>query len=180
MTKKELKAAQDKLKMLQDGKVATEQMSNEDCFRIYGISKTQVLKNLSSAITKTEQDIYRAEHPLTGIERKLTEIASKHLIAVAERGDLETRHSGAEDFFEVSVWDLKAALESAYRAGCRKGGHNMHSQMQALTNVIFSLSETGVWSERQVMETLLEVFEPSELQKMGYGEQTEAYMDEYC
>ena len=117
MTKKKLQAAQNELKMLRNGKTAAEQMTTDDCLRIYGISKAQVLKNLNSAITRIEQEIYRAEHPLTGIDKKLTEIAEKHFIAVAERGDLETRHSDTEDFFEVSVWDLKAALKAAYDAG---------------------------------------------------------------
>ena len=119
MTKKELKSAQEKLEMLRNGKAATEKMNDAECLELYGISKAQVLKNVNSAITRTEQDIYRAEHPLTGIDRNLTGIASNHLIAVAEQGDLETRHSGAEDFFEVSVWDLKAALKAAYDAGRR-------------------------------------------------------------
>jgi len=119
MTKKELKSAQEKLEMLRNGKAATEKMNDAECLELYGIFKAQVLKNLSSAITRTEQDIYRAEHPLTGIDRKLVQIASKHLIAVAERGDLETRHSDEEDFFEVSVWDLKATLKAAYDAGRR-------------------------------------------------------------
>ena len=183
MTKKELKATQDKLKMLQNGKAATEQMSNEDCFRIYGISKAQVLKNLSSAITGTEQDIHRAEHPLMGINKKLAQIAVTHITAVAERDDLETHHNGRDDFFEIPVWELKAALKSAYRAGCRKGGyddgiHNMYDQLKALTNMFFYLSTSGVWSEDKVMETLLEVFDPLELEEMGYGERIKPFMDE--
>ncbi len=80
MTKKELKSAQEKLEMLRNGKAATEKMNDAECLELYGIFKAQVLKNLSSAITRTEQDIYRAEHPLTGIDRKLVQIASKHLI----------------------------------------------------------------------------------------------------
>ena len=52
-------------------------------------------------------------------DKQITEIAAKHLIAVQERGDLETRRSDSEDFIEVSVWSLKAALEEAYEAGRR-------------------------------------------------------------
>lgn len=90
MTKKEMKAAVDKLKMLQNGK---------------------------AALAKTEQEIFRAEHPLTGIDKQLFEIAAKHLITVQERGDLEARHCDSEDFIEVSVWGLEAALKDAYEAG---------------------------------------------------------------
>ena len=49
--------------------------------------------------------------------KQITEIAAKHLITVQERGDLETRHCDSEDFIEVSVWGLEAALKDAYEAG---------------------------------------------------------------
>ena len=49
------------------------------------------------------------------INKLINGIAAKHLIAVEERGGLETRHS--EDFIEVSVWGLEAALKEAYEAG---------------------------------------------------------------
>lgn len=117
MTKKELKVAQNQLKMLQNGKAAIEQMTDTECFDCFGISRAQALKNTTAAIAKTEQEIYRAEHPLTGIDKKLYEIAARHLIAVEERGDLETRRSDGEDFFEVSVWGLAASLKEAYEAG---------------------------------------------------------------
>ena len=45
------------------------------------------------------------------------EIAKKNLYAVEERGDLETRNWDGADFFEVSVWGLKKALEEAYLLG---------------------------------------------------------------
>ena len=54
-----------------------------------------------------------------------------------------------------------------------------YAQLEMLTAVIANLSETGVWSERTVMETLLEVFEPQELTEMGYGDRVDAYMKEY-
>lgn len=117
MTKKELKSAQDTLRMLKNGRATTEQMTDDACIKIYGISRAQTLRNLDSAIAEIEQKIFRAEHPLTGIDKKLYEIAAKHLVAVEERGDLETRRSDGEDFFEVSVWGLAAALKDAYEAG---------------------------------------------------------------
>ena len=54
-----------------------------------------------------------------------------------------------------------------------------YAQLEMLTAVIANLSETGVWSERTVMETLLEVLEPQELTKMGYGDRVDAYLEEY-
>ena len=54
-----------------------------------------------------------------------------------------------------------------------------YAQLEMLTAVIANLSVTGGWSERDVMETLLEVFEPQELTKMGYGDRVNAYLKEY-
>ena len=54
-----------------------------------------------------------------------------------------------------------------------------YEQIRALAAVIANLPETGVWTEREVMETLLEVFEPQELVELGYGDRLDAYMEEY-
>jgi hypothetical protein len=35
---------------------------------------------------------------------------------------LESRNRDSLDFYEVSVWSLKAALEAAYAAGLKAGG----------------------------------------------------------
>jgi len=117
MTKKEMKAAVDKLKMLQNGKAALEGMTETDCLELFGISRAQALANTNAALAKTEQEIFRAEHPLTGIDKKLYDIAAKHMVAVQERGDLEARHCDSEDFIEIPVWGLEAALKDAYEAG---------------------------------------------------------------
>lgn len=55
------------------------------------------------------------------MDAKLLKIAMKHFGAVEERGSLETRDNDQEDFFEVSIWGLKAALEEAYKAGMKEG-----------------------------------------------------------
>ena len=54
-----------------------------------------------------------------------------------------------------------------------------YEQVRALTAIIANLSETGVWTERDVMETLLDVFEPQELVELGYGDRLDAYLQEY-
>ncbi len=54
-----------------------------------------------------------------------------------------------------------------------------YEQIRALTAIIANLPETGAWTERDVMETLLEVFVPQELVKLGYGDRLNAYMKEY-
>ena len=53
-----------------------------------------------------------------------------------------------------------------------------YAQLEMLTAVIANLSVTGVWSERDVMETLLEVFEQEELEQLGYGDRVDAYLKE--
>lgn len=55
------------------------------------------------------------------MDAKLLKIAKKHFPAVEERGNLETRNSDSADFFEVSVWSLKSALEAAYKLGQKDG-----------------------------------------------------------
>jgi hypothetical protein len=57
--------------------------------------------------------------------------------------------------------------------------HDQYAQVKALTAVIMELSETGTWTERQVMETLLEILNASELKLMGYGDRVDAYMEKY-
>ena len=54
-----------------------------------------------------------------------------------------------------------------------------YAQLEMLTAVIANLSVTGVWSERDVMETLLEVFKPEELEQLGYGDRVDAYLKEF-
>lgn len=117
MTKKKLNEIKTTLNFLRNGRAATEQMTEETCLEVYGISRAQALKNMDTAIAKHEREIERSEHPLEGIDKKVYEIAAKHLILVAERGDLETRHSDREDFIEISVWGLETALKDAYEAG---------------------------------------------------------------
>ena len=54
-----------------------------------------------------------------------------------------------------------------------------YAQLEMLTAVIANLSVTGTWTERAVMETLLEVFERKELTDLGYGDRVDAYLKEY-
>jgi hypothetical protein len=54
-----------------------------------------------------------------------------------------------------------------------------YAQLEMLTAIIANLSVDGVWTEREVMETLLDVFEPKELERLGYGDRVDAYLKEY-
>lgn len=54
-----------------------------------------------------------------------------------------------------------------------------YAQLEMLTAVIANLSVDGVWTERDVMETLLSVFTPLELAELGYGDRVDAYLKEY-
>ena len=117
MTKKKLNEIKTTLNFLRNGRAATEQMTEEACLEVYGISRAQALANMDSSIAKYERELERAEHPLEGIDKKVYEIAAKHLITVQERGDLEAHHCDSEDFIEIPVWGLEAALKDAYEAG---------------------------------------------------------------
>ncbi|HRU98622.1 MAG TPA: hypothetical protein P5092_14460 [Ruminococcus sp.] len=54
-----------------------------------------------------------------------------------------------------------------------------YAQLEMLTAIIANLPEGEAWTERDVMETLLDVFEPQELVDMGYGDRVNAYLKEY-
>lgn len=54
-----------------------------------------------------------------------------------------------------------------------------YEQLRALAAIIADLSTTGVWTERDVMESLLAVFTPNELAEFGYGDRVDAYLKEY-
>ena len=117
MTDKELSKATDQRKMLMNTKAAIEQMNNKECMDLFGIPKEKALNNTEKALEKIEQQLFRANHPLTGVDKTILEIAMKNIIAIEERGSLETRRSDSEDFFEVGVWELERALKEAYEAG---------------------------------------------------------------
>jgi hypothetical protein len=52
--------------------------------------------------------------PKTNIQAELLDIARRHINRIET---LETRRSDSLDFHDVAVWELKSALEAAYRAG---------------------------------------------------------------
>ena len=56
-------------------------------------------------------------------QRKVLAVAKKHIYGVKDRGDLEARYHDAEDFLDIAVWCLKAALEEAYELGLKEGQH---------------------------------------------------------
>lgn len=47
-------------------------------------------------------------------------IAKEYVPAVKQRGGLDSRNNDENDFLDISVWTLKAALKAAYEAG-KKG-----------------------------------------------------------
>jgi len=48
---------------------------------------------------------------------QIVKIAQENIAEIENRKDLEQHWSDEEDFFETSVWALKAALEAAYELG---------------------------------------------------------------
>ncbi|MGT2681429.1 DUF6900 domain-containing protein [Streptococcus porci] len=55
------------------------------------------------------------------MRKSLYKIAEKNLLAVEQRGDLETRYNDSEDFLDVAVWTLQKMLEEAYELGKKQG-----------------------------------------------------------
>lgn len=51
------------------------------------------------------------------METIIFNIAKKHIMEVAERGDLKAHNCDSEDFLEISVWCLEKALTAAYEQG---------------------------------------------------------------
>ena len=117
MTQKKLNEIKATLEFLKNGRDATAKMSDEDCRAVYGIPKATALQNMDAAIAKHEAELESEGQLLMGIDRKLYEAASKNIHAVAGRGDLEPHMRDDHDFFEVSIWELEAALKDAYEAG---------------------------------------------------------------
>jgi Family of unknown function (DUF6900) len=51
-------------------------------------------------------------------EALLARIAHAHITTLQDRANpLETQDSDREDFIDVAVWEIKAALEEAYNCG---------------------------------------------------------------
>ena len=116
MTKKE--KIEKKLEMLENGRAAAEQMTEEECMELFTLPRAQVLTNLQNAIDREKAELRKAHlDTLTGVDKVITRIAINNIIAVENRGDLETRMSDGDDFFEVAVWEIKKALTAAYEAG---------------------------------------------------------------
>lgn len=59
----------------------------------------------------------RASKSQTKRDKMLTAIATKHITTMEGREDLERHYSDELDFFDVAVWELKAALVAAYELG---------------------------------------------------------------
>ncbi len=64
----------------------------------------------------------------------LVEIAKKYIYPVEVRGDLETCDNDSEDFLDVSVWSIKAALEAAYELGKESSRKNRERKISLQTS----------------------------------------------
>lgn len=56
--------------------------------------------------------------------QKLINIARENIPELEARQDLEAHNNDSADFFETSVWSLKAALIAAYELGKASGKKN--------------------------------------------------------
>lgn len=51
------------------------------------------------------------------VDDKILAIAKKHFDSIKKRGDLKSRCNDSEDFVDLAVWNIEAALLEAYEAG---------------------------------------------------------------
>ncbi len=50
-------------------------------------------------------------------KQKILEIAKQYMVAVEIRGHLEELHNDNDDYIEVPVWGIEAAMLAAYELG---------------------------------------------------------------
>ena len=48
---------------------------------------------------------------------KIVKIAQENIVPMENRADLERHYNNEEDFLDIAVWGLKAALIAAYELG---------------------------------------------------------------
>lgn len=73
--------------------------------------------------------------PLEDLEKIARENIPALSIRVHQHG-LDTMGSDAEDFFETSVWSLKAALIEAYRLGEKNARANLQKQIYEMALIV--------------------------------------------
>ena len=182
MTKNKLIETKGILKSLQIGRADTEQMSEETCLKVFGISKATVLANMDAGIAQCEREIERAEHPLKSAA------ASKPATATARISSRFRSGAWKPPSRKPTKPGARASNQNGTAQPFRREGMpnpkedtNMdtYEQLRALAAMIAELSVTGVWKERDVMEALLSVFTPQELAEFGYGDRVNAYLEEY-
>lgn len=61
---------------------------------------------------------------MTAKDKLIAEIAQRHLLI----DTLETRNNDSEDFYEVAVWCIKAALQEAFEAGLNASAINTDAE----------------------------------------------------
>ena len=50
-------------------------------------------------------------------EKALLKVAQENIRAMENRSDLKEHRNGEEDFLEITIWDLEAALKAAFELG---------------------------------------------------------------
>lgn len=88
--------------------------------------------SLPKGKTKKTEETHMKELSKKELE-SLVEIARKHIYPVEARGDLETRDNDSEDFLDVSVWSIKAALTAAYELGKESSQNKRSGRKISLT-----------------------------------------------
>lgn len=112
-------------------------------------------------------------------EASLMKLAKDTAGSIRRRTRISGWHEDERRFPQSDYKDILTMLEKAYSLGRAESEEAANKKHKALIDIYDGQMEWSGCSERGTMEALIEVFEPEELVKLGYGERVKAYFDEY-
>ena len=112
-------------------------------------------------------------------EACLMKLAREKARAIREQTRIPGWHEDESRFPESDYKAVLAMLEEAYRLGRNASEQDATRKHKALIDGLTEQAEWNGGSERGTMESLLDIFEPEELVKLGYGGRVKAYFEEY-
>ena len=95
--------------------------------------------------------------------------------AIRRRTQIAGWHEDEGRFPMCDFSDAQAMLEKAYRFAEEKAVQ----RYKALIDTICDQAEWSGCSQRRTIESLLDIFEPEELVRLGYGDRVKGYVEEY-
>ena len=112
-------------------------------------------------------------------EESLLRLAQETAKAIRKRTRIPGWHEDESRFPAADFTDVLGMLEKAYSLGKKEAEDAADKKHKALIDRITDQAEWRGCSERGTMETLLEIFNPEELVRLGCSERVKAYLEEY-